>query len=136
VSAKLQFHPLAEIFPLIEGVEFDELVEDIRANGLHEPIVVYEDQILDGRNRYRACQAAGIEPAFTVYTGDDPVGYVAAGILTKERRHSREYTREWNNIGSKTWQVIELRLICAILLLRGSREMRKIIARRPRRPSA
>lgn len=66
-----EFHPLAEIFPLVEGTEFDELVADIKANGLHEPIVVFEDKILDGRNRYRACMAAGVEPTFTAYTGDD-----------------------------------------------------------------
>jgi len=46
-------------------------VDDIREHGLHEPIVVYEDKILDGRNRYRACAVAGIEPTFTVYTGDE-----------------------------------------------------------------
>jgi ParB-like chromosome segregation protein Spo0J len=47
----LEFHPLAEIFPLVEGQDFTELVADIREHGLHEPIVVYEDRILDGRNR-------------------------------------------------------------------------------------
>jgi ParB-like chromosome segregation protein Spo0J len=35
-------------------------VEGIAA-GLHEPIVVFEDKIPDGRNRYRACEAAGVK---------------------------------------------------------------------------
>jgi ParB-like chromosome segregation protein Spo0J len=58
---------------------------------LHEPIVVYEDKVLDGRNRLRACTAAGVEPTFTVYTGDDPVAYVVS--LNLRRRHLDESQR-------------------------------------------
>jgi N6-adenosine-specific RNA methylase IME4/ParB-like chromosome segregation protein Spo0J len=90
-SDQLEFHPLADLFPPMEREEFDALVADIKANGLHEPIVVYDDQILDGRNRYRACQVAGVEPAFTVYTGDEPVSYVVS--LNLRRRHLNESQR-------------------------------------------
>jgi N6-adenosine-specific RNA methylase IME4 len=76
----LTFHPLSEIFPLIDGAEFAALVADIKAHGLHEPVVVYENKILDGRNRFRACQAAGMECSFTPYQGNDPVAYPSMTI--------------------------------------------------------
>lgn len=50
----LPFHPYADIFPLLDGLERDEFAEDIRMNGLRDPIVVLDGSIIDGRNRYLA----------------------------------------------------------------------------------
>lgn len=47
-------HPAASLFPLIEGEEFDELVESIKTNGQQHPIIVDGDTLIDGRNRLRA----------------------------------------------------------------------------------
>jgi hypothetical protein len=57
----IEFHPATSIFPPMEGAEFDALVADIKANGLHEPIVAYDGKVLDGCNRLRACEAAGVK---------------------------------------------------------------------------
>jgi hypothetical protein len=46
---------------------------------------LYEGQILDGRNRARACEALGIEPETRVYAGDDPVGFVISRNLHRRR---------------------------------------------------
>jgi ParB-like chromosome segregation protein Spo0J len=70
MSTGLKFHPVAELFPLVEGEAFDRLVEDIRTNGLLEAIWLHPDgSIIDGRNRYRACRKAKIEPKTRVWRG-------------------------------------------------------------------
>lgn len=87
----MKTHPFADILPLLEGEAFDALVADIRANGLMEPITIHHDKILDGRNRHRACAAAGIEPRFRDYDGDDPLAFVVS--MNVQRRHLDESQR-------------------------------------------
>jgi N6-adenosine-specific RNA methylase IME4/ParB-like chromosome segregation protein Spo0J len=89
--SEMKFHRLADLFPLIEGEEFDALVDDIRQYGQHEPVVLYQDQILDGRNRYRACLAAGVACWFEEYDGEDPLAFVVS--LNLKRRHLNESQR-------------------------------------------
>lgn len=81
----MEFHEVANIFPLLEGEEYRKLRDDIKANGLIEPIWTYESKILDGRNRYTACLDAGIEPHYKQYTGSDPISFVVS--LNLARRH-------------------------------------------------
>jgi hypothetical protein len=87
----LEFHPLANLFPLLEGAEFDELVEDVRIHGVREPITLHDGKILDGRNRYRLAAAAGVPCPMRFYTGNDPIAFVIS--LNLKRRHLSEAQR-------------------------------------------
>ena len=80
------FHEAANVFPLLQGEQLKALADDIAENGLQEAIWLHEDgSILDGRNRFRACKIAGVEPRFQTYEGSDPLGFVLS--LNLHRRH-------------------------------------------------
>ncbi|RKU03367.1 hypothetical protein C7H84_09520 [Burkholderia sp. Nafp2/4-1b] len=81
----LELHPLCTLFPRLTGAEFESLKEDIRVNGLREPIVVHEGMILDGGNRYRACVELGIAPKTVAYDGGNLIAFVLSANL--HRRH-------------------------------------------------
>ncbi len=62
-----EVHPFADKFPLMEGEEFEALVDSIRKGfDPRHKIVLDDDQkmIIEGRNRYRACTIAKVEPQF------------------------------------------------------------------------
>lgn len=50
----IAYHRFAEAFPLIDGQDFVDFTNDIREQGLRRPIDLFENAILDGRNRYRS----------------------------------------------------------------------------------
>lgn len=85
----LEFHPIANIFPLMTGAEYDALVSDIAEHGQREAIWLHDGMVLDGRNRLRACNELGLVPELREYTGDDPQAFVVSLNL-----HRRHLTRE------------------------------------------
>jgi N6-adenosine-specific RNA methylase IME4 len=100
----LGFHAFAEIFPLLDAAELDDLAGDIKEHGLRDKIVLLDDQILDGRNRYRAALQAGlisedegIEDRPTIFERfqreieGDPLAYVISHNL--KRRHLNDDQR-------------------------------------------
>jgi hypothetical protein len=65
-----------------------EMADDIRRHGQQQPVVLYQGQVLDGRNRLRACELAGVAAEVREWTGTDPVRWVLS--LNFHRRHLTE----------------------------------------------
>lgn len=81
-----RIHPAAEWMPGMSPEEFEGLKHDIAEHGLLNPIVMWQEQILDGRHRLRACVELGVEPKFIDLPDDtDPYEYVFSHNL--HRRH-------------------------------------------------
>lgn len=88
-GAKLEDHPISQIFPIMGPEDRAALETSIKEHGQREPIMLLEGKILDGRNRFEACRAIGIEPTFEFYNyrvhGASPTAYVMDRNFT--RRH-------------------------------------------------
>lgn len=87
----MKAHPYADLFPMMSDAEFAALKDDIAANGLRDPIIIYNDCILDGRNRFKACRELGVKPIMQGFFGKDAVAFVISKNL--HRRHLDEQQR-------------------------------------------
>jgi site-specific DNA-methyltransferase (adenine-specific) len=86
-TTMLEYHPIANIFPLMAGDDYAALVADIAEHGQHEPIWLHPDgRIIDGRNRYRACCDLGVVPEYRTWDGNGSlVAFIVS--LNLHRRH-------------------------------------------------
>jgi len=83
----MQFHEVANLFPLMTESEMELLVEDIKNNGQRQDILIDKDgKIIDGRNRWFACEKLGI--AAQTKTWDGRGSLISLSIsLNLSRRH-------------------------------------------------
>ena len=73
--AAREAHSAASAFRLMDADELEALAELIKADGLLDPITVgvirEEHFIVDGRNRLKACEMAGVETRFVEIAFED-----------------------------------------------------------------
>ena len=86
-------HRAAELFPMMDAEALQALADDIREHGQREPVILFRGEVIDGRNRLRACELAGVEPRFESRDdiGDSPAAFVLS--LNLLRRHLDESQR-------------------------------------------
>lgn len=87
----MKFHEVANIFPMMTDTEFEGLKASIKEDGVHEPVLIADGMIADGRNRWKACDELGIDCPTVQYNptkhGQSLVQYVMARNL-----HRRQMT--------------------------------------------
>ena len=88
------------IFPEMQPEDYIRLKNDMAKNGYDStmPIMIYQGDIIDGWNRFKACCELGIEPVTAEYKGSDAdaIEYI---MRTNKRR----------NLNSSQWACIALR---------------------------
>ena len=83
----IKSHPIADCFPMLGESDFQELKEDIRKHGQLAKVLIFEEKILDGRNRYRAIRELGMEPMISVFPGTYAEAVDMVVSLNLRRRH-------------------------------------------------
>jgi ParB-like chromosome segregation protein Spo0J len=92
----LKAHPAADVFPMMSGPELMTLGADIARNGQQHSIKLWNGLIVDGRNRYEACRAAGVPPAV------EDIDFKSEGecirYIMSENIHRRHLTDEQRDL--------------------------------------
>lgn len=96
MAEQYEFHRYADIFPLMpmESKDFLDLKESLRENTMLVPVLIYDNKILDGRNRYRAhLEDSSIELKIEEFIGTEEQALQRSLALNNQRRHLDEGQR-------------------------------------------
>jgi ParB-like nuclease family protein len=132
----------ADEFPMLRDDELQALAADIKANGLHHPLLVgkiklngadeAEWMLIDGRNRREACRIAEVAPKFECLDGEDPVrriwsengprrdmskgakAMVAACLFPEPEQGKRQTSLKINEVGVSAAYVRQARTVLAL----------------------
>jgi ParB-like chromosome segregation protein Spo0J len=100
----LEAHEIATIFPAMSEVDLEHLRTSIEKQGQLEEILVFEGKILDGRHRYEACLALGIEPKLRTFEGTQLEAFSHSVARNLSRRHLTVVQRAAAGAGIKEFQ--------------------------------
>lgn len=70
-------HPISARYPNLKGEAWEEFLDNFKRRRRAPTLILFEDKILDGWQRYRGCLETDTEPKFsTLRQGEDPEAYV------------------------------------------------------------
>ena len=95
-------HPLSAAFPSMPETDLQALAQDIKENGLHSPIVLYQGKVLDGWHRKQACERASVNVRAIEYKGKNPVAFVKSHNW--HRRHMTESQKAMTQVRLSEWR--------------------------------
>jgi FtsZ-binding cell division protein ZapB len=98
---ELKQHPLSAAFPAMSAEDFAALVDDVKAHGQREPIMLFEGMVLDGWHRYQACEKLGVRADKFEFKGEDPAAFVLSHNL--HRRHLTPSQRAAAVVACSDW---------------------------------
>jgi hypothetical protein len=94
------------IFPEASQEDFDRLVEDIKNKGYDHkfPVVLFKMEILDGWNRFRACEKLGVQCPKVTFTGSESeaIDYM---MRTNKRRNLNK--GQWATIAVEADEIMQ-----------------------------
>lgn len=84
---KLAVHPLADLIPVMADSDLERFLDDVKANGVNDPIILFESKVLDGKHRLWAAKRLGKPLRTREFKGDEAAARTYVFSANIYRRH-------------------------------------------------